>query len=171
VVELEWIKIKQPRELIKLNKKQVKVIVVILQLFMVGSMFLPAGRISADTTNAGDSSLSVFGMIDRYAGMGFSDDARFYMIMAFVFPVVIVFSILFLKDRKNFGIATVLSALYAAASACFFSASKIKMVDYATLTRLPYIIVFLSLVSMMFLILGFFYAAPGGGDQADDKKD
>jgi hypothetical protein len=160
-----------PGRLIELNKRQIKIIVIFLQIFLVGSMFLPAGRISADTTNAGDSALSVFGMIDRYAGMGFSDDARFYMIMACVFPAVIVFSILFLKDRKNFGIATVLSALYAAASACFFSASRIKMVDYATLTRLPYIIVFLSIVSMLFLILGFFYAAPTGGGQGDDKKD
>ena len=156
--------------MIQLNKKQVKGIVVALQLFLIGAMFLPAGRISVDKS-AGDSSLSVFGMIARYAGMGFSDDARFFMIMACAFPAAIIFCVLFLKDRNNFGISTVLSALYAAASACFFSASKLKMVDYATLTRLPYIIIFLSLVSMMFLILGFFYAAPTGGDHEDDKKE
>ena len=153
-----------------MNKKQVKVVVVLLQLFLVGSMFLPAGRVS-DSSSTGISSLSVFGMIDRYAGMGFSDDARFYMIMACVFPAIIVFSVIFLKDRKNFGVGIVLSALYASASACFFSASKLRMVDYATLTRLPYIIVFISVVSMMFLILGFFYAAPMSGNQKHDKKE
>jgi len=150
-----------------LNKKQVKIIVLILQLFLIGALFLPAGRIEEGT---GDSSLSVFGMIARYAGMGFSDDARFYMIFACVFPAAIIFCVLFLKDRKNFGAATVLEALYAPASACFFSASEIKMVDYATLTRLPYIIVFVSIVSMMFLILGFFYAAPIDSDHGNDKK-
>ena len=156
--------------MIQLNKKQVKGIVIVSQLFLIVAMFMPAGRISVDT-NGGDSSLSVFGMIDRYAGMGFSDDARFYMIMACAFPAAIIFCVLFLKDRKNYGISIVLSALYSTASACFFSASRLKMVDYATLTRLPYIITFVSLVSMMFLILGFFYAAPIGGDHEDDKKE
>lgn len=142
-----------------MNKRQAKIIVTILQLFLVGALFLPAGKISEGTSTK-VTSLSVFGMIDRYAGMGFSDDALIYMIFACAFPAVIIFSVLFLKDRINFGAATVLSALYSAASACFFSASKIRMVDYATFTTMPYIIVFVSLVSMMFLILGFFYAAP-----------
>jgi hypothetical protein len=152
-----------------LNKKQVKVIVIILQLFLVGALFLPAGKISG-ATGTDDSSLSVFGMIDRYAGMGFSDDARFYMILACVFPAAIIFSVLFIKERKNFGAATILSAFYSAASACFFSSSKIKMIDYATLTKLPYIIIIVSLISMIFLILGFFYAAPINGNNEDNKK-
>jgi hypothetical protein len=152
-----------------MNKKQVKIIVVFLQAFLVGAMFLPAGRIN-EGAGKKDSALSVFGMIQRYAGMGFSDDARFFMIFACIFPVVIVFCILFLKDRMNFGSATVLSAFYACASACFFSASKTKLVDYATMTVLPYIIVFVSLVSMMVQILGFFYAAPNSTEKGGDEK-
>lgn len=153
-----------------MNKKQVKIIVVFLQAFLVGAMFLPAGRMD-EGAGKGDSSLSVFGMIHRYAGMGFSDDARFYMIFACVFPVAIVFCVLFLKDRINFGSATILSAFYACASACFFSASRTKLVDYATMTVLPYIIVFISLVSMMVQILGFFYAAPNNTEKGGDSKD
>ena len=148
----------------KLNKKQIKGIVIVLQAFLVAALFLPAGTITGEV-KLNDTSLSVFGMIDRYAGMGFSDDALFYMVMACAFPVAIILSILFLKERTNFGAAVVISAFYATASACFFSSAKRKMVDYATLTSIPYLIVFVSLVSMILLILGFFYAAPSEPDE------
>lgn len=152
-----------------MNKKQVRIIVVCLQAFLVAAMFLPAGRI-IESADKKDSSLSVFGMIQRYAGMGFSDDARLYMIFACIVPVVIVLCVLFLKDRVNFGSATLLSAFYAGASSCFFSASKTKLVDYATMTVLPYIIVLVSLVSMIFQILGFFYATPTGTKKGGNEK-
>lgn len=149
-------------------KKQIKIAITILQLCLIGALFLPAGRIIEDT-GTGDSSLSVFGMIARYAGMGFSDDALFYVILACIFPSVIILSVFFFKDRKNFGIATVLSALYTAAAACFYTAATQKMVDYATITKLPYLIVTISLVSMLLLIFGFLSTAPP--ENADDGKD
>ncbi len=151
-----------------MNKKLVKIIVVILQLFLVGALFLPAGIVEG--ANKKTTYLSVFGMIDRYAGMGFSDDARFFMIFACFFPAVILFSIFFLKERLNFGMATILSAFYSAATACFFSAAKTKLVDYATVTILPYIIVIVSILTLMVEILGFFYTAPGSSDQEKEKK-
>jgi hypothetical protein len=141
-----------------MNKKQIKIIVLILQLFLVGALFLPAGIVEG--SNKKVLTLSVFGMIDRYAGMGFSDDARFFMIFACFFPAAIILSIFFLKERFNFGTATILSAFYSAATACFFSAAKTRMVDYATVTILPYIIVIVSVLTMMIEILGFFYAYP-----------
>lgn len=152
-----------------MNKKQSRRFVIFLQLFLIGALFLPAGKIMG-IDKSGDTSLSVFGMIDRYAGMGFSDDARFYTILACAFPAAIIFCSLFIKERINYGTAVTLSALYAAASACFFSAAKRKMVDYATLTRLPYLIILVSLISMLFLILCFFYADPNQ-ENKEIKKD
>ncbi len=142
-----------------MSKKQIKIFTVVLQLCLVGALFLPAGRI-LEYTESGDSSLSVFGMIARYAGMGFSDDALFYVILACFFPTAIVVSVLFLKDRKNFGFATVLSALYTAASACFYTAAAQKMVDYAAMSKLPYLLVMVSLASMLLLIFGFLSTPP-----------
>ncbi|MBW7572790.1 hypothetical protein [Caproiciproducens faecalis] len=152
-----------------MNKGQIKSTVTLLQLFLIGALFLPAGTIVGDT-GAGDTSLSVFQMINRYAGMGFSDDALFYMVMACVFPAAIILCTLILKERKNFGAAIVLCSLYATASACFYSAAKRKMVDYTTMTWLPYIIILISLTSMMLLILGFFQAAQGGDGEEPTKK-
>lgn len=152
-----------------MNKKHMKLIVVLLQLFLIGSLFLPAGRM-IESTDKGDSTLSVFGMIEHYAGMGFSDDARFYTIMACFFPSVIILSVLFLKDRKNFGIATILCALYLAASACFYSSAPQRMVDYATMTWLPYLILVVALASLVFLILGFFLAMPPTAPEDEGEK-
>ncbi len=151
-------------------KKQVKTVVIILQLCLVGALFLPAGRI-IENTGTGDGTLSVFGMIERYAGMGFSDDARFYMILACIFPSAVIFCVLVLKDRKNFGIATVLSAFYLAASACFYSAATKRMVDYATMTNLPYLIVIVSLASLLLLIFGFLSTAPPDDRDEDNRKE
>lgn len=151
-----------------LSKKQIKIIVCILQLFLIGSLFLPVGRI-IENQQSGDSSLSVFGMIDHYSGMGFSDDARIYMMMACFFPSLIIFAVLVFKDRKNFGTATVVSALYLTASACFYTAAPQKMVDYATMSFLPYMILLVSLVSLGFSILGFFSAAPPEGTEKDNR--
>ncbi|MBE6829757.1 MAG: hypothetical protein E7519_06065 [Ruminococcaceae bacterium] len=152
-----------------MNKKQIKSMVTLLQLFLIGALFLPAGTIVGDA--AGDTALSVFQMINRYAGMGFSDDALFYMVMACVFPAAIIIFMRVLKERKNFGASVVLCALYATASACFYSAAKRKMVDYATMTWLPYIIILISLTSMMLLIFGFFQAAQDGDGRESPKKE
>ncbi|WP_444658876.1 hypothetical protein ACRQV7_15115 [Caproiciproducens sp. R2] len=153
-----------------MNKRQIKIMVTLLQLFLIGALFLPAGTIVGDAA-AGDTSLSVFQMINRYAGMGFSDDALFYMVMACVFPAAIIICMRVLKERKNFGASVVLCALYATASACFYSAAKRKMVDYATMTWLPYIIILISLTSMMLLIFGFFQAAQDGDGKESPKKE
>lgn len=151
-----------------MNKKNIRRIAIVLQLFLIAALFLPAGTIvGADKSE--DASISVFGMIERYAGMGFSDDALFYMVLACAFPLAIILSSFLIKERKNYGTAITLSALYSAASACFFSAAKIKMIDYATLTRLPYLIVIISIISMMLLILCFFYATPNQEGRENKK--
>jgi hypothetical protein len=146
-----------------LSKKNIKIMVCVLQLFLVGALFLPAGRIIAAQSR--DSSISVFGMIAHYAGMGFSNDALLYTVMACAFPAAIIFCVLFLKERRNFGTATILSALYLSASACFYSAAPQKMVDYADISFLPYLMMLVSLVCLGFLILGFFLAMPPENDK------
>ena len=157
------------KEAMNLNKKQIKIVATILQLCLIGALFLPAGRI-IENTATGDSTLSVFGMIARYAGMGFSDDALFYMILACIFPSATILCLWLLKDRKNFGIPTVLNAFYLTASVCFYTAATKKMVDYATMTELPYLIVTVSLASMLLLIFGFLATAPVNDTDEDDKK-
>jgi len=129
-----------------LNKKQIKSMVTLLQLFLIGALFLPAGTIVGGA--AGGTAL-----------------------MACVFPAAIIIFMRVLKERKNFGASVVLCALYATASACFYSAAKRKMVDYATMTWLPYIIILISLTSMMLLIFGFFQAAQDGDGRESPKKE
>lgn len=143
-----------------MSKKQVKGLVILLQLFLIGALFLPAGTIIESSKNQDDATLSVFRMIDRYAGMGFADDARFYMIFAGLFPAAVILLLLVLKERKNFQAGILLSAFYATASACFYSAAKRKMVDYATMTILPNIIILISILSMIMLIWGLFLDPP-----------
>ncbi|QEY35344.1 hypothetical protein FL966_09960 [Caproiciproducens galactitolivorans] len=145
-----------------MSKKQVKGIVILLQLFLIGALFLPAGTIIGSAKNQDDATLSVFRMMDRYAGMGFADDARFYMIFAGLFPAAVIVLLLVLKERKNFEAGIILSAFYATASACFYSAAKTKMVDYATMTILPNLIILVSLLSLVMLIRGFFMDTPEG---------
>lgn len=148
-----------------MTKKNIKLLACVLQLFLVGALFLPAGRVIAAQPQ--DSSMSVFGMIAHYAGMGFSDDALLYTVMACAIPAAIIFCVLFLKDRKNFGSATILSAFYLAASACFYTAAPQKLVDYADISFLPYLILLVSFASLGVLILGFFRATPPNDAEKD----
>ena len=146
-----------------MTKKQIRIYLVLVQAVLVVTLFLPAGRaISADGKPS--ASVSVFGMIRRYAGMGFSNDALVYMVLSCLLPVLIVAFLFFLKERFNYGTAACLSALYSLAAACFFSAAKRKMVDSVTMTGLHYVIVLLTLVSILLSIGGFLSAHPGGGN-------
>jgi len=156
--------------LINLTNRQIKGIVIMLQTFLIGSLFLPVGT----TIGSNDSekvSLSVYQLIYRYAGLGFSDDALIYIVLACVFPGIVIFSILFLKERKNFGISVIICALYASASACFYSSARCKMVDYASMNVFPYLIILISLSSMMLLILGFFNAQSVQNASKSNKRD
>lgn len=138
------------------SKKQIKVLLLILELFLMAALFLPAGRING----VNDNTLSVFGMIARYGGMGFSDDALFFMILSGAFPVAVIFSVFFVRERYNFGIAAVMNAFYTVASACFFSAAARRLVDYSSMTLLPYLIIFVSLAAMLLAALGFLLSEP-----------
>lgn len=141
-----------------MTKKQVQVVYGVIQALLIGFLFLPVGIVSAGTSS--ESYISVFGMIRRYAGMGFSNDALIYMIFACTLPVLAVIFLLALKERKNFGTAAWLSAFYTLAAACFFSAARGKMVDSVSMTGLHYLIIFASFVSLLLAILGFFLTAP-----------
>ncbi len=149
-----------------MDKKQIKMWVIILEAVSILALFFPAGRI-INSPGKESNSLSVFGMIARYGGVGFSDDALFYMILACALPAAVVLSMLVIRERRNFGVATLLSALQAAAAACFFTAASRQLVDYSAMTLLPYLIVFLALGIMALLIMGYMSAyTPQGGDGA-----
>lgn len=152
-----------------MSKKTIKILVTIIQLFLIASLFLPAGR-TLGGGGKGDDSLSVFGMIHRYAGMGFSDDALLYTVLACIIPTAVIVTMFVLKERYNFGTATLLCAFYSLSSACFFSAASNRMVDDTALTYLPYMITGMSLVSMMLLIFAFLMSQPAGRKGADDTN-
>lgn len=151
-----------------MRKKQIKMAVALLELFLIGALFLPAGRI-IDSSQKSDSSLSVFGMIARYGGIGFADDALFYTILACTLPIAIILTMLLLHERYNFGTATLLGALQATASACFFSAAAQKLVDYTAMTLLPYLIIFISIAAFLLLVYGFLISQPGG--RSDERPE
>lgn len=142
-----------------MTKKQVKTVYLVLQVLLIGFMFLPVGvAVASDASPM--LSLSVFGMIRRYGGMGFANDALVYLIFACALPILSAVLLLRVKERKNFGVASWLSAFYTLVAACFFSAAKEKMVDSVSMTGLHYVIILVSLAAMITAILGFFLAAP-----------
>lgn len=152
-----------------MTKKQVKAIITILQAILVGDLFLPVGREINPAKSSQPLTLSVFGMVRRYAGMGFSNDALLFIILSFCLPVLVIIFVFSLKERNNFGTAACLCALYTMVAACFFSAAKGKMVDFVSMTGLHYIIIIVALISVAFAICGFFIAAPAGGDESGQK--
>ncbi|XOQ43269.1 MAG: DUF4293 domain-containing protein [Clostridium sp.] len=140
-------------------KKQIKILLVIMQVLLIGMQFLPVGRASA--AHDGDrGTLSVLGTIYRYAGMGFSNDALVYLLLSCLIPILTVVFLFVLKERYNFGTAACLSAFYMLAAACFFSAAKRKMIDSITFTGLHYLIILVSLVSLALAAWGFCICMP-----------
>jgi len=130
-----------------------------MQALLIGMQFLAVGK--GPSAQSGErESLSVFGMIYRYAGMGFSNDALAYLILSCLIPVLIVIFLLALKERYNFGAAACLSSFYMLAAACFFSAAKRKMVDSVQFTGLHYLIILVSLISLALAAWGFCICVP-----------
>lgn len=149
-----------------MTKKHVKTAYIVFQVLLIGFMFLPVGvAVASDASPM--LSLSVFGMIQRYGGMGFSNDALVYLVFACALPILSVVLLLRMKERKNFGTVSWLSAFYTLVAACFFSAAKEKMVDSVSMTGLHYVIILVSLAAMIAAILGFFLAAPKPNGEAE----
>ena len=142
-----------------MQKKQIKVSLIAMQALLIGMQFLPVGMVAAPD-GGNREPLSVFDMIHRYAGMGFSNDALIYLLLSCLLPVLTVLLLIFLKERYNFGTAACLSAFYMLAAACFFTAAKRKMVDSVAMTGLHYLIILLSLLSLALACLGFCVCMP-----------
>ena len=146
-----------------MTNKQFKIVMILMQGILVGTLFLPAGRAIGVNGEPGVA-VSVFGMIRRYAGMGFSNDALVYMVLSCLVPSLTVALQFALRERYNYGAAACLGTLYVLATSCFFSAAKRKMVDSVTMTGLHYLIVFLALASMLLSCWQFLSTPPGGND-------
>ena len=138
-----------------MNKKQLKVLITVLQVLLIGMLFLPVGIETAEKSPLQQMALSAFGLVRRYAGMGFANDALVFTIIACCLPVLIVVFLFALKERINFGTSACLCALYAMCAACFFSAAKNKMVDVVSMTGIHYVIILISLIAMLLSIYGF----------------
>ncbi|MFU0832198.1 MAG: DUF4293 domain-containing protein [Oscillospiraceae bacterium] len=143
-------------------KKHIKILLVLMQALLIGMQFLPVGRASAVRAEEKES-LSVFRMIHRYAGMGFSNDALVYLLLSCLIPILTVVFLFVLKERYNFGTAACLSAFYMLAAACFFTAAKRKMIDSVMFTGLHYLIILVSLVSLALAAWGFCICMPRSG--------
>jgi len=142
-----------------MRKKQIKILLITVQALLIGMQFLPVGMVAVPG-GGGKEPLSVFDMIHRYAGMGFSNDALIYLLLSCLLPVLTVLLLIFLRERYNFGTAACLSAFYMLAAACFFTAATRKMVDSVAMTGLHYLIVLLSLLSLALACYGFCVCAP-----------
>ena len=149
-----------------MSKKQIKILMVAVQALLIGMQFLPVGRVLTPGTG-NRTALSVFDMIHRYAGLGFSNDALVYLIFSCLLPLLTVVLLFALRERYNFGVAACLSAFYLLAVACFFSAAKRKMVDAVAMTGLHYLIVFMAVVSLMLAVAGFCLSSPHRGGEGD----
>ena len=142
-----------------MQKRLIKTLLILIQALLIGMQFLPVG-VAASSTPGSKEPLSVFGMIHRYAGMGFSNDALVYLLLSCLLPIVTVFMLIFVGERYNFGTAACLSAFYMLAAACFFTAAKRKMVDSVAMTGLHYLIILVSLLSFALAAWGFCICAP-----------
>jgi hypothetical protein len=138
-----------------MTKKRIILSASTIQLLLVAALFLPAGKITGPD-GSGESTLSVFGMIRRYAGMGFSDDALFFTIFSCCIPAANILFPFLLKKRLNFGVPACLSAFHALVAACFFSSARVKMVDSVGMTGLHYVLILLAVVSLFLYIFGYF---------------
>lgn len=138
-----------------MSKNQLKAFITVLQALLIGTLFLPVGREITTKPAIEQIELSVFGMVRRYAGMGFSNDALVFMIVACCLPAFVVIFLFALKGRSDFGSSACLCAFYAICAACFFSAAKEQMVDVVAMTGVHYLIIFISLIAMLFSIYGF----------------
>ena len=144
-----------------MSKKKLKALITFMQVLLVGTLFLPVG---VETGSSADPALSVFGLTRRYAGLGFSDDAFVFTIIACCLPLLTAVLLFILKGRSDFGTAACLCALYSMCAACFFSAAKNQMVDVVSMTGVHYLIILISLIAMLLSIYGFlrFPKAAGG---------
>lgn len=138
-----------------MSKKQLKVFITVLQALLICMLFLPVGMETAANSPLQQMALSVFGLIRRYAGMGFSNDALLFTIVACCLPVLIVIFLFAFKGRSDFGTSACLCALYTMCAACFFSAAKEQMVDVVSMTGVHYVIILISLTAMLLSIYGF----------------
>lgn len=145
-------------------KKQVKILLIGMQVLLVGMQFLPVGRTAVPGTDHTDT-LSVFKMMYRYAGMGFSNDAVVYLLLSCFFPILTILLLVFLRERYNYGTAACLSAFYMLAAACFFSAAKRKMVDSVMMTGLHYLIILVSFLSLALACWGFCICEPPSNEE------
>ena len=146
----------QRGRLIYLTKKQVKILLCVIQTALVVLLFLPATQAGSD----GPVRLNAVDLAHRYADMGHSADSGVYFFFSLCCPVVSFLSLFMLHERSNFGLGACLSAMDLLVQGCFYTAVKESMTGSVALTGLLPFLVFIALFAMGLEIYGYLLAGP-----------
>ncbi len=139
-----------------MTKKQVKIVVCILQAVLIGILFLP----SANSGGSGGAALNTFGLVKRYSDIGHNIDALAYIMLAICSPVITALSAVQLRERRNFGVGVCLSGLTSIVHAIFYTVVKTSMSGSVTVNGLHYLIILIALINLFIEIYGFILANP-----------
>ena len=105
-----------------MTKKQVLVILEILQAALVGLLFLP---VASDGPAPGGASMNAVDLARGYAATGRTVDAGVYLFFALGCPVVAFLTVFVLRNRRTaVGLTACLSAMDLLVHACFYTAVK-----------------------------------------------
>lgn len=134
-----------------MTKKQVKILLIVIQALLLGMLFLPA----AYSLGANPVPLSTFDLVRRYADIGYKPGSLVYIVLAVCCPVMSALSPLLLHDRKNFGVPACISALTCVVQACFSSTVSNAMLSSVRMTGQITIMAFFAFFSIAVAIYGF----------------
>lgn len=139
-----------------MTKKQIKIVIFVIQGLLIAMLFLPAARGVGSNTVF----LNTFDLARKYSQMGFVYDSLAYIVLAVCCPVVTALSLFLLHERKNFGVGACVCAFAALVQACFYTSVKTATGGTVTMTGLHHLIVFLAFIGMAFEIYGYLLVGP-----------
>lgn len=143
-----------------MTKKQVKIVICVIQAMLVAMLFLPLARASGSNS----ALLNTMDLARRYSDMGQVYDSIVYIMLAGCSPVVTVLSLFLIHERRNFGVGACVCALTALVHACFYTSVKTTMAGTITVTGIHYLMVFLSFAGMAMEIYGYLLVGPEKGE-------
>lgn len=150
-----------------MTKKQIKILICVIQTLLIAMLFLPVARESGSSTAA----LSTLDLARRYSDLGKTYDSIVYIMLCGCCPVMSVLSLFIVHERRNYGVGACLSALTVLVHACFYTSIGSTMGGSVALTGMQYFIVFLAFVAMASEIYGYLLTDPKSGEPDKDKKE
>ena len=138
-----------------MTKKQVNILVCVIQAALAGMLFLPAFPAGGP--------LNVLDTVRRYEALGFRTDALVFLGAAVCLPALTALGQFLLRERSNFGTGACLSALYTLNVACFSESARQKLAGEARVTGLFYLMILLALAAVGLEVYAFLAPLPAGG--------